>query len=327
MSSYSSANYQSQNSIGPEVSNSNSAMSHNCTEVIFSDKAYNELIRESFSMDPVETGGMLLGYVVNSTWVVMEVVPPGYRNSIHHRAYFEYDQEFVNYLIPSISNSYKDPLQLLGLWHRHPGSMDYFSSTDDETNAEFAQRSNIGTLSGLVNIDPSFRLTMYHLDHFEGRRPKNVAYSRVNVEVGNNLIPEEFFALRYVDEQRSELHPTPTHTNTQISQTCTVPKSPRNGGGGNDEMVEDAATELVNRPAKKPVPNAKIKLKQKRKWLLPTAAAIIFLLGVFVGVEAVSLFDKWELTITEKVKDDKGQSDKGNKDKGKKDIGTNDDKH
>lgn len=278
-------------------------MSHNCTEVIFSDKAYNELIRESFSMDPVETGGMLLGYVVNSIWVVMEVVPPGYKNSIHQRAYFEYDQEFVNYLIPSISNRYKEPLQLLGLWHRHPGSMDYFSSTDDETNAEFAQRSKIGTLSGLVNIDPSFRLTMYHLDHFEGRRPKNVAYSRVNVEVGNDQIPDEFFELRYIDSNRSELHPIPTHTNTQFSQTRSVPKSPRNGGG--DEMVEDEpAAAAKKQPEAKPATTANFDSKQKRKWLLPTAAAIIFLLGVFVGVKAVPLFDKWESTKTENVNDD-----------------------
>lgn len=210
-------------------------MTNNCVEVIFSDKAYNELIRESFAMNPVETGGLLLGYVVNGIWVVMEVVPPGYGNAVHQTAYFEYDQDFVNYLIPTIANRYKDPLQLLGLWHRHPGSMDYFSSTDDQTNAEFASNSSIGTISGLVNIDPSFRLTMYHLDHFDGQRPRNVAYSKVDVEVGDNLIPDDFFALRYVDDERSDLHPTPTTSNTQVAQTRSVPKAPRNGGGADEE--------------------------------------------------------------------------------------------
>ena len=41
---------------------------------------------------------------------------------------FEYDEAFVNYLAQSVANQYKRPLDLLGLWHRHPGSMDVFSS-------------------------------------------------------------------------------------------------------------------------------------------------------------------------------------------------------
>lgn len=263
-------------------------MSNKCETVIISDKAYNAMIRESFAKHPVETGGILLGYILdNGLWVVMEMIPPGI-NGIFQTAYFEYDQDFVNYLGTSVANQYKEPLQVLGLWHRHPGSMDYFSSTDDGTNSEFASKNPYGVISGLVNIDPAFRLTMYHLDHNDGVRPRNIAYSTVDVEVGDDLIPEKFFALRYVDEQRSELHPTPTYTNTQISQTRSVPKSPRNGSS--DEMVEDEPTEPNYQPEKKPVHPAKVVPKQKRKWLLPTTAAIIFILGVFVGVKAVPLF-------------------------------------
>ena len=292
-------------------------MSNKCETVIISDKAYNAMIRESFAKHPVETGGILLGHILEGgLWVVMEMVPPGFK-STHQSAYFEYDLDFVNYLGTSVANQYKEPLQVLGLWHRHPGSMDYFSSTDDGTNSEFASKNPYGVISGLVNIDPSFRLTMYHLDHNNGVRPRNVAYSRVDVEVGDDLIPEKFFALRYVDEERSELHPTPTHTNTQISRTRTVPKSPRNGSG--DEMVEDTPAEADDQPAAKPAISVKDKPKQKRKWLLPTAAAIIFLLGVFIGVKAVPLFDKWESTKTEKVKTDKDKSDKSKNDKDKND--------
>ena len=174
-------------------------MSDNCQLVVFSNKAYNAIIRESFDKDPVETGGILLGHVLdNGIWIVMEVLPPGI-NSIFQYAYFEYDEAFVNYLAQSVANQYKRPLDLLGLWHRHPGSMDVFSSTDDGTNATFARQNPAGVISGLVNIDPQFRLTMYHLDSPAHRLMGRPNYDVVEVEVGDDIIPEEYFELRYYD--------------------------------------------------------------------------------------------------------------------------------
>ena len=183
-------------------------MSDNCQLVVFSNKAYNAIIRESFDKDPVETGGILLGHVLdNGVWIVMEVLPPGI-NSIFQYAYFEYDEAFVNYLAQSVANQYKRPLDLLGLWHRHPGSMDVFSSTDDGTNATFARQNPAGVISGLVNIDPQFRLTMYHLDSPTHRLMGRPNYDAVEVEVGDDIIPEEYFELRYYDGEDSNLHPT-----------------------------------------------------------------------------------------------------------------------
>ena len=169
-----------------------------CTSVIFSNRAYNAIIRESFHKDPIETGGILLGYVIDEDWIVMEILPPGI-HSIFKYAYFEYDQEFVNYLADSVANQYQMPLTLLGLWHRHPGSMDSFSTTDDGTNISFAKQNECGVISGLVNIDPKFRLTMFHLsnnDIFPDSRPR---YRKVEVLVGDDYIPEELFVLRYID--------------------------------------------------------------------------------------------------------------------------------
>lgn len=183
-------------------------MSENCQLVVFSNKAYNAIIRESFDKDPVETGGILLGHVLdNGVWIVMEVLPPGI-NSIFQYAYFEYDEAFVNYLAQSVANQYKRPLDLLGLWHRHPGSMDVFSTTDDGTNATFARQNSAGVISGLVNIDPNFRITMYHLDHPTGRLMGRPNYSVVDVEVGDDIIPDEYFELRYFDGRESNLHPS-----------------------------------------------------------------------------------------------------------------------
>lgn len=191
-------------------------MDNNCQLVVFSDKAYNAIIRETFEWDPVETGGILLGHILdNGYWIVMEVLPPGYGegregdNVYHEYGYFEYNRKFVNYLAKSVAEQYEIPLELLGLWHRHPGSMDHFSGTDDGTNTTFASQNPQGVISGLVNIDPQLRLTMYYLPHAEGARHYGGRpnYQEVGYEVGSDLIPEEYFKLRYYQGEERQLHP------------------------------------------------------------------------------------------------------------------------
>ena len=209
-------------------------MSEQCQMIIFTNKAYNAIIRESFDKDPVETGGILLGHVLdNGMWIVMEVLPPGI-NSIFEYAYFEYDDAFVNYLAQSVANQYKIPLELLGLWHRHPGSMDFFSSTDDHTNATFAAQNAYGVISGLVNIDPNFRLTMYHLGRNSfspgSSRPR---YEKIPIEVGDDIIPEDYFELRYFDGGDSDLHPTVART-TRAARPTNISSS-HNGDVGTGE--------------------------------------------------------------------------------------------
>ena len=193
-------------------------MDNNCQIVVFSDKAYNAVIRETFEWEPVETGGILLGHILdNGCWIVMDVLPPGYGegregdNVYHEYGYFEYNRKFVNYLAKSVAEQYDIPLELLGLWHRHPGSMDHFSGTDDGTNATFAQQNPQGIISGLINVDPQLRMTMYYLSHADainrGRGPLN--YQEVQVEVGSDLIPEEYFRLRYYRSEEKDVHPYP----------------------------------------------------------------------------------------------------------------------
>lgn len=189
--------------------------------IVFSNKAYNAIIRESFDKDPVETGGILLGHILdNGVWIVIEVLPPGIK-CIFERAYFEYDDAFVNYLAQSVANQYKIPLELLGLWHRHPGSMDVFSSTDDGTNTTFAQQNPNGVISGLVNIDPRFRLTMYHMDNPGNmiRQYSRPNYERIEIEVGDDIIPEEYFQLKYYDGEDNNLNPFVERSHTRMSRS------------------------------------------------------------------------------------------------------------
>lgn len=201
-------------------------MNNKCQMAVFSNKAYNAIIRESFDKDPAETGGILLGHILNNgIWIVMDVLPPGI-HSIFERAYFEYDDEFVNYLAQSVANQYKIPLELLGLWHRHPGSMDFFSSTDDQTNFTFASQNPYGVISGLVNIDPNFRLTMYHMDHNPRIASNRPLYETIPIEVGDDIIPQEYFQLKYYSSEESGLHPQLDRKTRLAKQTCVSSSTP-----------------------------------------------------------------------------------------------------
>ena len=164
--------------------------------VIFSSRAFNAIMTETYAKDPVETGGIMLGYVLdNGFWIVTEVIPPG-KESVNQYAYFEYDTEFVNYVANRVAHQFKYPPRVLGLWHRHPGSMDTFSSVDDGTNATF---SNInrphGAISALVNLDPKFRITIYHATINEYNQAQ---YQKMTYEVGDEYIPDEYFQSKCV---------------------------------------------------------------------------------------------------------------------------------
>lgn len=224
-------------------------MDNNCQIVVFSDKAYNAIIRETFEWEPVETGGILLGHILdNGCWIVMEVLPPGYGegregdNVFHEMGYFEYNQKFVNYLAKSVAEQYEIPLELLGLWHRHPGHLDRFSGTDDVTNAKFAAQNPNGTISGLINVDPKLRMTMYYLPHsaVASRVIGHLNYQRVQVEVGSDLIPEQYFKLRYYQGDVEDLHPLAPKISRKTDVRINESELPNNSSSNVEKQVEDS---------------------------------------------------------------------------------------
>lgn len=156
--------------------------------VVFSNRAYASILAETTEKITTETGGLFLGTVKDDVWYVIEAIDPGPK-SIFEVAYFEYDQKYTQHLINKIANLYDEKLTLIGLWHRHPGSFDQFSSTDDGTNAKYASLNRSGAISALVNIDPSFRLTVYHVG-----RP--CRYRKIRYDVGDDLIPNELLRLK-----------------------------------------------------------------------------------------------------------------------------------
>lgn len=168
--------------------------------VVFSDRAYAGILAETAEKIETETGGLFLGHYSDGVFYVVETIDPGPK-SVFEVAYFEYDRDYTQHLINKIANLYEEKLDLVGLWHRHPGSFDQFSGTDDGTNAKYAAMRDAGAISALVNIDPSFRLTMYHVTP-----PHH--YRRIPFKVGDDLLPDRLLRLKPTDTYLAMMRPT-----------------------------------------------------------------------------------------------------------------------
>lgn len=160
-------------------------------KIIFSERAFTAILAETTEKIRTETGGLFLGAVEDDSWYVIEAIDPG-PGSVFETAYFEYDQRYTEHLINKVANLYDAPLALIGLWHRHPGSFDKFSSTDDGTNRKYARMRKEGAVSALVNVDPFFRLTAYHVE-------QPCRYSRIEYAIGDEWIPDKLLKYKTPD--------------------------------------------------------------------------------------------------------------------------------
>lgn len=150
-----------------------------CKKIVISDRAYTSIIAEALSRDPNETGGILLGIVDKDIWYVVEATDPGlstFHNPVHH----EMDEKYHNHIYPVISRLYEKDLCLLGLWHRHPGTLNTFSGDDNRTNASYSDAIENGTLSFLLNFVPNGQLTCYYFDGCE-----TGSYFKPEVRIGD----------------------------------------------------------------------------------------------------------------------------------------------
>ena len=142
-------------------------------QIYFTTKAYVQLLTEIADYPYVETGGVLVGQRRGNTFYVFETVDPGFKAD-RQRAEFSRHYEYTEHLAYKVANQYEGKTTVVGYYHRHPGSYDHFSGGDDISNLEFAQTFN-GVISGLVNIDPEFRLAFYYISP-EGRQSKAISY-------------------------------------------------------------------------------------------------------------------------------------------------------
>jgi integrative and conjugative element protein (TIGR02256 family) len=158
------------------------------TTVHLSDRAYADILNETSQHLSTETGGVLIGAIQRNRWFVVESVDPG-PLAILRGSYFEYDHAYVNHLANKVRQRYVYPLRLLGLWHRHPGSFDRFSATDDTTHRSYLRSSGDRIISGLVNVDPQFRLTFYLVD---SEPPQ---HRKIRHLIGDDHFPPELLCL------------------------------------------------------------------------------------------------------------------------------------
>ncbi len=153
--------------------------------VVISSQAYLSIISETYSFLDIETGGIFIGTFKDDSWYILEMIDPGYKNTTRQHSYFEYDVDYVNHLANVKRRLYDIDVRLLGLWHRHPGSYDTFSSTDDATNIKFAELLPYGAISGIVNLDPDFRLSIYHVS-------MPLHYRKItDIRIGDSHIPND----------------------------------------------------------------------------------------------------------------------------------------
>jgi len=193
--------------------------------VIFSSRAHAAIIAETHEQHPNETGGILLGHHSPGCWHVIEAIDPGPAARFSPTA-FEYDTAYVTHLSRKLAGLYERPLSLIGLWHRHPGSFDRFSAEDDQTNRRYAEQSTAGAISCLVNLDPYFRITAYHV-------PLDLAYRRLPIDVGDLAIPSALLERRRlrclqpeVLEQRRQQQLLRSLLTTGVADTPVQPMAP-----------------------------------------------------------------------------------------------------
>ena len=170
-------------------------------KAVFSDRAYLAILAETYDRISTETGGIFLGCFENDTYYIIEAIDPGPK-SVFRIDYFEYDTQYTQHLINKTARLYSHRLTLAGLWHRHPGSFDSFSPTDDGTNRQYAELTDFGAISVLVNIDPAFRLTAYHVS-------APLKYRQIPYKVGDLLIPEHILAHKDTDELKKHIKEYP----------------------------------------------------------------------------------------------------------------------
>lgn len=169
-------------------------------KIVLSTQAYLSMVSEVAAFPNIETGGIFLGTIEDNNWYIIESIDPGYENITREQTYFVYDVDYVNHLANIRCRLYDRELILLGLWHRHPGSMDDFSACDKETNKKFVDNCAVGSISALINIDPLFRITMYYVS-------PNLQYTKLNNIVhGNNHIPNRLLDLKDSDVLLSKIN-------------------------------------------------------------------------------------------------------------------------
>lgn len=253
--------------------------------VVFSNRAYAAVMAETTEKILTETGGLFLGSFERDTWYIIEAIDPGPK-SVFEVAYFEYDQKYTQHLINKIANLYEQKLELIGLWHRHPGSFDVFSTTDNGTNSKYAQMRPDGAISALVNIDPKFRLTMYHV----GRPCK---CRKITYVVGDNLIPEKYLKLKTPECYEKLMYGIQTSKNQEELHRSISLKS----------FIKLLSPKFADREVKKSIKKSSENVAEIKNILIDSVVADISFMSEDIGIEMSIIQKDWVLALVQDTVD------------------------
>lgn len=134
------------------------------------------IIQETRSHYPLETGGMLLGYIKENKYYVMDLVEAGPK-AIHKENYFLPDGKYQQPILEQKFNKSNGLITFLGDWHSHPNADSYLSDLDMET------LKNISEDDGAQISNPIFIIVGTSPFNICGYSYNNGVYQELNLEV------------------------------------------------------------------------------------------------------------------------------------------------
>lgn len=106
----------------------------------------------------VETGGLLLGYAKAGSPVKVLEATDGGVNAVRGEHFFRYDEEYEEHICGIISEMYKPPLQIVGVWHKHNSACRTpFSRADENIHQQLVRQNPHPCVS--VLFEKTFRRT------------------------------------------------------------------------------------------------------------------------------------------------------------------------
>lgn len=92
----------------------------------------DSIIEETLVNEPLETGGMLLGYIEQRNYYVVDLIDAGPK-AIHDSDYFLSDGKYQQPLLEQKFFNSNGRITFLGDWHSHPNGDSYLSQLDMDT--------------------------------------------------------------------------------------------------------------------------------------------------------------------------------------------------
>jgi len=92
----------------------------------------DSIIEETLVNEPLETGGMLLGYIEQRNYYVVDLIDSG-PEAVHKSNYFLPDGKYQQPILEQKFFKSNGKVTFLGDWHSHPNADSYMSNLDMET--------------------------------------------------------------------------------------------------------------------------------------------------------------------------------------------------